>query len=254
MPASNLVITAYYDYSKHLLKSRQYDSALISAGLADVPSWEVSKQTYYTEFALMSSVRLFFQPKPFLRSYIDSFLTRWQSFHLIGLQIRMGSGGADFRDSHRFLHFSAVSMFVSLAEEYRKAHGYSENQVKWFLSTDSSKVEKNLMDSFPDRVIVMESFRRGHSSQEKSNRNGFYRAVLDVTVLSRCEFIVLTNHSSFGMIARMLTTKSSFAIVPAIGYSSVCFKGISVQCSCHQTSKRLTKLGTTPAYNRLNSA
>ena len=140
----------------------------------------------------------------------------------------MGSGGADFRDSHRFLHFSAVSTFVSLAEEYRKAHGYSENQVKWFLSTDSSKVEKNLMDSFPDRVIVMESFRRGHSSQEKSNRNGFYRAVLVVTVLSQCEFIVLTNHSSFGMIARMLATKSSFAIVPAIGYSNVCFKSTSV--------------------------
>ena len=126
------------------------------------------------------------------------------------------------------MHFSAVSTFVSLAEEYRKAHGYSENQVKWFLSTDSSKVEKNLMDSFPDRVIVMESFRRGHSSQEKSNRNGFYRAVLDVTVLSQCEFIVLTNHSSFGMIARMLATKSSFAIVPAIGYSNVCFKSTSV--------------------------
>lgn len=218
VPAPNLVVTAYYDYSKHLLKSRQYDSTLALAGLVSRPSGKVSKQIYYTEFALMSAVQLFFQPKPFLRSHIESFFDRWKSFHLIGLQIRMGSGGADFQDSHRFLHFSAVSTFISLAEEYRQRRGYKDTEVKWFLSTDSSKVERNLTKLFPDRVIGMETFRRGHSSQEKSNRNGFYRAVLDVAVLSRCEFMVLTNHSSFGMIARMLTTRPSFAIVPARNY------------------------------------
>lgn len=136
----------------------------------------------------------------------------------------MGSGGADFQDSHRFLHFSAVTTFISLAEEYRQRRGYKDTEVKWFLSTDSSKVERNLTKLFPDRVIGMETFRRGHSSQEKSNRNGFYRAVLDVAVLSRCEFMVLTNHSSFGMIARMLTTRPSFAIVPARNYLAVCWR------------------------------
>ena len=66
--------------------------------------------------------------------------------------------------------------------------------------------------------VVASGFGRGHSSSEFANRNAFYRAVIDVGVLSRCEYMVLTNHSSFGMIARMLAPAPLFSIVPAMGY------------------------------------
>ena len=232
VPSPNLVITTYYDFTKHLLTSRRYDQALIEAGLVlpfsrhSVPTisplpdsaYEKLEKTYYTEYALMSAVQLFFKPKPFLQREISSFLEQWREFHLIGMQIRMGSGGADFRDSHRFLRPSALDTFVRLAEEYRDSRGYLSSQVKWFLSTDSTEVERKLTSQFPGRVVTMTAYRRGHSSPEKANRDGFYRAVLDVGVLSHCEFMVLTNHSSFGMIARMLTKEPAFAIVPATGY------------------------------------
>ena len=232
VPSPNLVITTYYDFTKHLLASRRYDQRLIDAGLVlplslnSIPTesplsdnaFEKLEKTYYTEYALMSAVRLFFNPKPFLQQEISSFLEQWREFHLIGMQIRMGSGGADFRDTHRFLHLSALDRFIHLAEEYRNSRGYSSSQVKWFLSTDSTDVERKLASQFPGRVVTMTAYRRGHSSPEKANRDGYYRAVLDVSVLSRCEFMVLTNHSSFGMIARMLAKEPAFAIVPAIGY------------------------------------
>ena len=166
----------------------------------------------------MSAVRLFFRPKQSLQREVDQFLSAWSSFHLIGMQIRMGSGGADFRDTHTFLKLEAVSTFVSLAEEYRVARGFSSASMKWFISTDSSVVERRLKALYPEQVIVLDSFRRGHSSLEKSNRNGFFRAVVDISVLSRCEYLILTNHSSFGMIARMVSDSPVFTVVPARGY------------------------------------
>ena len=90
--------------------------------------------------------------------------------------------------------------------------------MKWFISTDSSVVERKLKALYPEQVIVLDSFRRGHSSLVKSNRNGFFRAVMDISVLSRCEYLILTNHSSFGMIARMVSDSPVFTVVPARGY------------------------------------
>ena len=224
VPTSNLIVTAYYDYSNSLLKSRRYDASLVAAGLVDALSSaelhdsERLLRTFYTEFALMSAVRLFFRPKPSLQREVDRFLAEWSSFHLVGMQIRMGSGGADFRDTHTFLKPEAITTFVSLAEEYRAARGFSSASMKWFISTDSSVVERKLKALYPEQVIVLDSFRRGHSSLVKSNRNGFFRAVMDISVLSRCEYLILTNHSSFGMIARMVSDSPVFTVVPARGY------------------------------------
>ena len=220
VPEPHLVITAYYDYTKHLFRSPRYDAQLQSLGFS--PSFSSPdprlQRTFFTEFPLMTVVRLFFTPKPFLQAIIDQTLHNMQSFHLIGMQIRMGSGGAVFRDTHRFLRMAALRYFVELAETYRTARGIPEDKVKWFLSTDSSEVERNLTASYPGRVVVASGFERGHSSSEFANRNAFYRAVIDVGVLSRCEYMVLTNHSSFGMIARMIAPSPQFSIVPAKGY------------------------------------
>lgn len=219
-PEPNLVITAYFDYTKHLFLTPRYDAQLQSLGLAPFFSSPHARlqRTFFAEFPLMTAVRLFFVPKLPLQALIDQTLRQAQSFHLIGLQVRMGSGGADFRDSHRFLRMAALRSFVELAENYRVARGIPEDGVKWFLSTDSSEVERNLTATYPGRVVVASGFGRGHSSSEFANRNAFYRAVIDVGVLSRCEYMVLTNHSSFGMIARMLAPAPLFSIVPAMGY------------------------------------
>ncbi|KAK8817419.1 hypothetical protein WA556_003312 [Blastocystis sp. ATCC 50177/Nand II] len=219
-PEPNLVITAYFDYTKHLFLTPRYDAQLQSLGLAPFFSSPHARlqRTFFAEFPLMTAVRLFFVPKLPLQALIDQTLRQAQSFHLIGLQVRMGSGGADFRDSHRFLRMAALRSFVQLAENYRVARGIPEDGVKWFLSTDSSEVERNLTATYPGRVVVASGFGRGHSSSEFANRNAFYRAVIDVGVLSRCEYMVLTNHSSFGMIARMLAPAPLFSIVPAMGY------------------------------------
>lgn len=183
-----------------------------------LPSSSSLQRTFNTEFSLMTAVRLFFQPKPYIQQQIQSFLTSYSSYHLIGFQIRMGSGGADFRDSHKFLRMSALEKFIQFAEEYRIANHFAEEEVKWFISTDSSEVERNLTSRFPSQIIVARGYTRGHSAQLQANVNAFNRAIMDVSILSQCEYMILTNHSSFGMIARMIAPKPAFAIVPAIGY------------------------------------
>lgn len=221
VPEQNLVITAYYDYTNQLFKSGRYDQALRDNGLIplnpSLPSPSIER-VFNTEFSIMTAVRLFFQPKSFLKKHINSFLSLYHPYHLIGLQIRMGSGGADFRDTHKFLRMSSLQRFVQYAEDYRLYQGYKEDEVRWFLSTDSSEVERNLTASFPGRIIVASAYSRGHSAQQKANINAFNRAVIDVSILSHCEYMVLTNHSSFGMVARMIAPNPLFAIVPAIGY------------------------------------
>ena len=220
----NLLITAYYDFSNRILPSARYDVPLAEAGLA--PSLDVSRpvatdalrRTLYTEFPLMTAVRLFFRPNVIVQEAVERVLSRAQGYHLIGFQIRMGSGSADFTDSHTFLKMDAVQRFVERGEEYRIQRGIEASRVKWFISTDSSKVERKLRQLYPERVLVADGLHRGHSQQKSSSLTSFRRAVVDLSVLSHCEYLVLTNHSSFGMIARMVSPSPLFSIVPARGY------------------------------------
>ena len=220
----NLLITAFYDFSNRILPSARYDVSLEEAGLAPALSASRSaatqalNRTLYTEFPLMTAVRLFFRPNVLVEEAAERVLRRARGYHLIGFQIRMGSGGADFADSHTFLKMDAVQTFIDRGEEYRIRRGIEVSRVKWFISTDSSKVERMLRQRYPGRVLVADGLHRGHSQQKSSSLTSFRRAVVDLSVLSHCEYLVLTNHSSFGMIARMVSPNPLFSIVPARGY------------------------------------
>ena len=174
-------------------------------------------KTFYTEFSLMTAVRLFFKPDVLIQRSTDLILSKAEGFHLIGFQIRMGSGGSDFTDSHTFLKMGSLQKFIDLAEAYRIQRGIEASRVRWYVSTDSSKAERKLRELYPSRVSSGSSHRRGHSQQKSANLMEFRRAVVDLNVLSRCEYLVLTNYSSFGMIARMESQHPLFSIVPARG-------------------------------------
>ena len=166
----------------------------------------------------MTAVRLFFQPDVITQRRTDIVLSKAEGFHLIGFQIRMGSGGSDFSDSHTFLKMDSIQKFIDFAEAYRIQRGIDPTRVRWFISTDSSKAEQKLRALYPERVLSASSQRRGHSQEKSANLREFRRAVVDLNVLSQCEYLVLTNHSSFGMIARMVASHPLFSIVPARGY------------------------------------
>ena len=247
VPEPNLLITAYYDFTNRMIPSMRFDRQLEQTGLvpplnrslirmadaadlqsvSDAPdsndpiiesSLGELHKTFYTEFSLMTAVRLFFQPDILVQRAVDMILSKAEGFHLIGFQIRMGSGGSDFADSHTFLKMDSLQKFVDLAEAYRIQRGIDPSRVRWYVSTDSSKAERKLRALYPERVLSGSSHRRGHSQQKSANLLEFRRAVTDLSVLSRCEYLVLTNHSSFGMIARMVSPRPLFSIVPARGY------------------------------------
>ena len=247
VPEPNLLITAYYDFTNRMIPSMRFDSQLEESGLVpplnrslitmispnhanksqislnqntiDIEnSLKELHKTFYTEFSLMTSVRLFFKPDVLIQRITDIILSKAEGFHLIGFQIRMGSGGSDFADSHTFLKMDSLQKFIDFAEAYRIQRGIEPSRVRWYVSTDSSKAERKLRELYPARVLSGSSHRRGHSQQKSANLLEFRRAVVDLNVLSRCEYLVLTNYSSFGMIARMVSQRPLFSIVPARGY------------------------------------
>ena len=101
-------------------------------------------KTFYTEFSLMTAVRLFFKPDVLIQRSTDLILSKAEGFHLIGFQIRMGSGGSDFTDSHTFLKMGSLQKFIDFAEAYRIQRGIEASRVRWYVSTDSSKAERKL--------------------------------------------------------------------------------------------------------------
>lgn len=247
VPEPNLLITAYYDFTNRMIPSMRFDSQLEESGLVpplnrslitmispnhagksqislnqntiDIEnSLNELHKTFYTEFSLMTAVRLFFKPDVLVQRITDIILSKAEGFHLIGFQIRMGSGGSDFADSHTFLKMDSLQKFIDFAEAYRIQRGIDPSRVRWYVSTDSSKAERKLRELYPARVLSGSSHRRGHSQQKSANLLEFRRAVVDLNVLSRCEYLVLTNYSSFGMIARMVSQRPLFSIVPARGY------------------------------------
>ena len=69
-------------------------------------------------------------------------------------------------------------------------------------------------------IITSSLFKRGHSKTGAKNPDGFTRAVIDLSLLGRCDYLVLTAHSTFSVMARSLSRNESESFVmPSRGYA-----------------------------------
>jgi hypothetical protein len=130
-----------------------------------------------------SDIRTYFLPTPAISQKVKSFLS--QTGSLIGLHIRRG-------DNANSSAYSPVDLFVNTI----KAELEEDPDTRFFLASDSSVVEQELIRSFGKERIL-----HRQKVLNRGAKNGIIDAWIDLLLLSRCKKIYGSFYSSFSEIA-----------------------------------------------------
>ena len=205
------LVIRHDNYIEKLKRMGFLDPALIRRDISDeTPSEECEK--YYALLAkhvIHTFLRRVLKPQPWVKEIVDDIIRPIQDKFLLGLHIRFGSSGGTFRDSHVFLEPTEWKKFAIASEMILKEKKLTFNQTKWILSTDSDNAEGEFRKLYKELIITNKTYKRGHSKTGAKNPEGFTRAVIDISLLARCQFLITTSYSTFSEIAEMMSANMS---------------------------------------------
>ena len=184
------------DIQKILLKSENRQR-LVSLGLFEsLPTdIDVRKLLTYT----------FFVPKSNLASYSKEFVRNLHKYPSIGVQIRTGGSLASDNEDNVFFSPSTMYRVIDMINKV-----VTENYIfnyNLFVSTDSQEVLTELKSIFPQLIHTSDDFKIGHTSNLRSSdgSNHGQRALIDLMILSSCDYLIYTEDSSYGRLASVLS-------------------------------------------------
>lgn len=189
-------------------------------------------------------VRTLFPPSRRVRTLLERFEPMLGDGIRVGVHLRMGEGHSDWTDSRPFLTPQRVDdgivQITDFIAKQRKKRG--NVPVKIFLSTDSSEMERKVRHAFPGMVVTTQGFRRSHVGGVRAaryNEDSIMKAILDVMLLGKCDFLFLTKRSGFSKIGLYYAEENtSFRLL-----SSVCHKHLwSSFCAMAQLPHSLSRM------------
>lgn len=228
-----VLITGFLPFLQFILRHDNYVLKLAKMGFIDPSHIKSSKpinegndsqqnDAYYMDLAMEATgvfLRKVLQPQPWIEERVENVLRPFREKYLIGMQIRMGKGGGTFKDTHTFLESKNILQFSQQANLHREKINLPLNQTRWVVCTDADQAEDKLREEYGEVIVVSKDFHRGHSKTGAKDPDGFSRAVIDLLLLSRCDYQILTSHSTFSVIARTMRKEgASFYMMPSRGY------------------------------------
>lgn len=127
-----------------------------------------------------------------------------ESLHLntnvprIGIHIRMGDASS-FSQGSLDQRTSDFSNFFTCAKKLESAiiqsdKNASRADIKWFLATDNSEVKQHALRTYPNKVVSL-AVKVEHINFREPSMEGMTGVLLDHTLLSECDFLVLSDSS-----------------------------------------------------------
>lgn len=213
-----LIVTGFLSYLQFIIRHDNFIPKLVRMGFIDPAHVNASIPTsfdslsreydaYYQQLATEAS-RTFFRyvmkPQPWVEARVNEVLDPIRKYFLFGMHIRMGNAGGSFKDSHTFLQLNEIWRYPNAIEMVIKQRNLDIQNTRWVLCTDSDKAEEELRRRYGELIVTSQDFKRGHSKTGAKDDDGFSRAVIDMLLLSKCNFLVLTRHSTYSVIAGQL--------------------------------------------------
>ena len=138
--------------------------------------------------------------KPNIKEKISDFIKqKFSGNFIIGLQLRFN-----------YLNHEDIQTFIKCAFEIEKHNKiYNSNQnVKWFISTDESAKIRNLIKRYSNKILRAKG-KIGHIALESE---AYERAILDIELLSHCNETIITGGSTFGFIGSLKNQKIPYIV------------------------------------------
>lgn len=233
--SEGVIVTGFLAYLQYIIRHDNYILKLARMGFVDpnhinysipinVDDASRKYDSYYTSLS-MDALAVFLtrvlKPQPWIQEKVDAVLNPWTGMFLIGFHIRMGTSGGTIKDSHIFLHPHDVNRYADHAVLYMERHHLNINNTRWLISTDSDNAERVLREIYGDLIVTSKEYHRGHSKTGARDADGFSRAVIDLLILAHCDYLVLTSHSTYSIMARtMRKAGSEFVMMSSRGYHS----------------------------------
>ena len=204
-----LLIDCFTDVTPHFLLNRHYRSALERQHL-----WH--KQQPHLRDVRNLFNELFLYPRASVCVLVNSYVSQLLTRTMIGVQVRMGGQFYRTRD-REFLRMSDISLFFAEVERYMQRNRLGKEDVFIFLSTDTERVISLFRTRYGMQVVTTKEFEIGHSAQAKNvfHRKGethVMRAIIDLLILQRADFLVVTRESSFGLLATQLQSNRNSTV------------------------------------------
>ena len=136
-----------------------------------------------------------------IQKKVDAFRSSTFGKFTIGLQIRTHKCG-----DHGLLqcaHLPPVASYCSVARAIQFAAGISEADVRFFVATDSEAVHAQVSGILGAERVIFTTYNMSEITAA-GNPGNEESSVVDLTLLSLCDDLVLTSASSFGWTAAAL--------------------------------------------------
>ena len=132
---------------------------------------------------------------------------------VIGIQIRCGGSLADSNEVSQMVNNNQLKRIPARIIERLSYYNTDPVTSVLFISTDSTKAFKYIqLHLEKQNYTVLESsmYERGHTTASKLSENHLKRALVDLYLLAESD-IILRSHSSFGLLACIISRKRACA-------------------------------------------
>ena len=142
-------------------------------------------------------------PKPKIQAIVKDFVKKeFVNRYVIGIQLRTFYLDVE-RDSLRFINCA-----LQIENEYLSANKNNAKPVKWYVSSDSEDLLNKLVALYPDKVLAA----KGAILHVATSPEGYFRTLVDVDLLSKCDEMINTGGSTFGFVAAMKSFRVPYFI------------------------------------------
>lgn len=180
-----------------LMQNNEYRSHLVSLGIFDHLPTDDEIRTVMTY--------AFFLPNSKVTFYVNEFVQNLHRYPSLGVQIRTGGSLASDNEESVFFSQSTLYRVIDMINRV-----LTENYIfdyNLFISTDSQEILTELKASFPQLMHTSDSFKIGHTASLRSTNSDDHgnRALIDLMILSSCDYLIYTEDSSYGRLASALS-------------------------------------------------
>lgn len=225
---SVVIFNTITDMSLLITRNVHHLDTMISFGIVS------TREEHLAHYELLHfAYRVLFANTDSINSQIDLWRPQFKK-HRIGVQLRFGGAIANSQEQMIYLDRNDVISFANGVKDYCNRSHISMNNVTIHVSTDSNYGWEAMMEYFPDQVFSPHHHIIGHSSLVFGTLRGdVYRsAIIDIALLRECEYLILTDGSSFGY---------TFAIQQSPWKGSVVSRGMGAKSAFPQPLKLLTR-------------
>jgi hypothetical protein len=192
-----------------LVSNKTIERALVSLKTPNESLGNKLEHLYRVGFEYAGTVlRRHWRLRRFLLEKIHHFEEAFlKGYYVIGLQMR--SEYLDRQDIDTFI-ICALRRETEFFLNKRTNMSSSPLPVRWYISTDSAKVLRKLMNGKYASKVISGVGIIGHVGAKRRSLAGYERTLFDIEILSRCNETIITGGSTFGFISALMSQKLPF--------------------------------------------